>query len=448
MNTIQFLSLALTLFSVSCVLSQVNIQTGLVADIRLQGNAHEETGNLERGSIMGATPSKGRNAAPGTAFSFNGTSDNIRFAHREALNITEAISIACWIKYDAQADCFEDIVMKGNLYGFQFSCNGTGTIMFHLKSNGWHNLDSEFKPISGRWHHIAGTYDGKTQKIYIDGVLRNSETWEGNIETGDDPLDIGGKVADDNNWYKGSITELKIYNRALSASEIATLAPQNSFKTDIEIDCSGIANGQVLWCPFNETGADASNYGNHGKVYGAKSANDRFGRKNAIFCYNGIDNYISIPHSNSLDITEAITVMCWIKHDGNPRCFEDIVMKGNVYGLQFSCNGTGTVMFHLKIGGWYNLDSGIAPVPGQWHHIAGTYDGKTQSIYFDGALVKTENVSGKIESTTDPLDIAKQVAGDNNFFTGCIDDVLIYNRALSPAEIRCFSHETYELSDY
>ena len=76
------------------------------------------------------------------------------------------------------------------------------------------------------------------------------------------------------------------------------------------------------------------------------------------------------------------------------------------------------------------------PSPGSWHHVAGTYNGSVLAIYVDGQLAAQQSASGPLALTTDPLNIASKPSG-NVFtrFNGNLDDVRIYGRALSAAEI-------------
>ena len=72
---------------------------------------------------------------------------------------------------------------------------------------------------------------------------------------------------------------------------------------------------------------------------------------------------------------------------------------------------------------------------GEWHHIAGTYDGNQLRLYVDGGLVDSEDYLGSINSTTNPVNIGRNSQQTTRLYEGAIDDVKIYNRALSAGEI-------------
>jgi beta-galactosidase len=73
---------------------------------------------------------------------------------------------------------------------------------------------------------------------------------------------------------------------------------------------------------------------------------------------------------------------------------------------------------------------------GEWHHVAGTYDGIELKIYVDGALAATTAHVGTIGIQTHNLNLARNSEEDDRFYDGVIDEVKIYNRALSHSEIR------------
>jgi hypothetical protein len=145
--------------------------------------------------------------------------------------------------------------------------------------------------------------------------------------------------------------------------------------------------------------------------------------------------YVTAADSSSLDPTVQITVSAWINADtwsgGNRR----ILQKGdadNQYRLlemsgvlEWDLAGIGTVTAAL-------------PSTGVWHNVTGTYNGATMTLYVDGAVVASQAASGLLAVTGDPLTVATKngtgTTGDN--FIGTIDEVRVYQRALSAAEVQ------------
>ncbi len=157
-----------------------------------------------------------------TALQFDGVDDYVDLGNDLSLSISDHITISAWVKHNSGTPGqWEDIIMKGNTaYGFQLY-NTSGEFTFHIHSGSWKNLKSDVVPEAGSWYHIAGTYDGNVQKVFINGVLNNTDYWSGTIDENSDHLTVGYKVAGDNSWFNGAIDEIRIWNIARIQEQIA-----------------------------------------------------------------------------------------------------------------------------------------------------------------------------------------------------------------------------------
>jgi hypothetical protein len=166
------------------------------------------------------------------------------------------------------------------------------------------------------------------------------------------------------------------------------------------------------------------------------------------FSFNGESNYVSIPNSPSLNIcVSSITVETWIKlnHLTADWNWEGIVTKGNTSWRLQATAGAKTVNFAAS-GASPEWVTGSRDVhDGQWHHVAGVYDGTNMSLYVDGTLDVSQPATGLISQNSSPLCIGANAqayvpsCGCNQpgyFFDGLIDEVSIYNRALTALEIQ------------
>ncbi|MDD2230593.1 MAG: LamG domain-containing protein [Candidatus Cloacimonetes bacterium] len=273
-------------FSISLVWAQVSINNedvaaltdyrtvGLVAHYPFSGDANDASGNGHHGVVHGTTLCTDRFGNSQGAYHFNSNeSDYIRVADHQNLRLSTNLTISVWIKHSASASSYEDVLMKGNeAYGFQFDQN-TDQLLFHLHREGgsWQNLNSGYTPTSNQWFNITGTYDGLVQRVYINGLQTNSYAWSGTIHTDTSSLDIGANVAYNNNWYNGNLDDLRIYNRVLSASEVAQLYNENglapSTPQNVQITHSE-GNVCVSWQAVN----GASSY----RVYSSLTPNEDF----------------------------------------------------------------------------------------------------------------------------------------------------------------------------
>jgi len=179
---------------------------------------------------------------------------------------------------------------------------------------------------------------------------------------------------------------------------------------------------------------DSSGYGNNGNVFGATTGvAGKFG--NAL-SFDGVDDYVSILHSTSLDISSVITVEAWVKADtlGSQNA---IIRKGlwlpaviKSWGLDIQqIGGVKKARFFIYDGATAKIAYSGAITAGTWHHLAGTYDGAKVDIYLDGsnALSTSATHVGDIDTNTE--DIVIGMRKNDCFFDGLIDEVRIWNIA-------------------
>jgi hypothetical protein len=206
-------------------------------------------------------------------------------------------------------------------------------------------------------------------------------------------------------------------------------------------------NGLVGWWPFNGNANDESGNGNNGSVNGASLTNDRFGNGNAAYNYNGIDNFISLPLIN-LSSYSSFSVSVWVNVMSFQTAYTNhhIIRQHNGIGgldwlLSFQNNGN-IISFGLGIQSqpYTELDLTINPTDfiSSWHNIIVTYDGTIKSTFIDGVLLGSELKSGLITYTPSAVSaIGSSGVSVNSVekFNGKIDDLAIFNRALTQQEI-------------
>lgn len=206
--------------------------------------------------------------------------------------------------------------------------------------------------------------------------------------------------------------------------------------------------GLVLYYNFDRAGergevADLSGSGNRGTVLGAAWTPEGAIGGAYTFDIRKKSNVIRIPDRDSLDVTR-ITVSAWIKTMDKDEHWNRVVDKHWQEGYTLSMGGklhdkmlAGLVFFEV---GGHSVGSDGSVADGKWHHLVGTYDGTVQRLYVDGKQQKkTENWSGDIPKNKHDLFIGnsmiKYETPEFTAFDGAIDEVRIYNRALSQREI-------------
>jgi len=210
----------------------VIVTSGLVGDWHFDGSASDSSGNGNHGTINGATFVQG---VSGQALSFDGVDDMVVVPHSSSLSL-ENYTMEAWIKRNQnnESGITEYILVKRyepswmDNYGLSISSNGTvGAGSYSPDIWTWFGVESKKNISAGNWYHIVATYDRTTLKIYINGVLDNSVNTQYTPYQNNYQLVIGRGCVGDPCMFKpsspsfnGTIDEVRIYNRALSASEI------------------------------------------------------------------------------------------------------------------------------------------------------------------------------------------------------------------------------------
>jgi hypothetical protein len=149
-------------------------------------------------------------------------------------------------------------------------------------------------------------------------------------------------------------------------------------------------------------------------------------------------NYIEIPDDSSLTFAESstLTMMAWV-YPMDEKGYADILTKDDWISLQVKANNA---VLNFAVGGWQRGEA-FGSVPGNWnnnwHHVAGVCDGRTLKLYMDGDLMVTKEISkpGVIGPTDKPWNIGRNATNTERFFNGNIDEVKIFDKALSQNEI-------------
>lgn len=190
--------------------------------------------------------------------------------------------------------------------------------------------------------------------------------------------------------------------------------------------------GLVAHYEFEGDFSDSSGHNLHGSPQNGASIIADPERGNVLSLTS--NQYVDCGADLLFNITETITVTAWIKVNVFDKDSQAIVSKGGFWGLNrdgtnngldFSCLG----LSPSNISGSKNVNDG------QWHHVAGVYDRSELSLYVDGIVDASAAASGTISTTTGSLTVGVNLRLYPSYWNGLIDDVRIYDHALSPAQI-------------
>jgi hypothetical protein len=180
------------------------------------------SGRGNNGTITGATWATGRN---GGALNFNGTNNVVTVPDSASLDLTTGLTIEAWVNATVAPSGWRGIVSKettNNVVYFLHASTqsgnrpGTGGLFGTVERV----LSGGTRLTANTWVHLAATYDGATQRLFVNGVQVASRAQTGSLTVSAGALRIGGNLFAE--YFRGRIDDVRIYNRALSAAEIAS----------------------------------------------------------------------------------------------------------------------------------------------------------------------------------------------------------------------------------
>jgi len=199
--------------------------------------------------------------------------------------------------------------------------------------------------------------------------------------------------------------------------------------------------GLLAYYMFDGNATDSSGNGNNGALHGG--AGFVAGVNDLAIDLDGFGDYMSVPGSNTLggafDFNDAVTVAAWIKVTAFDADFATIISKGDDAWrlarnldndqIEFACTGVTSGSIYGHIVGSTSVDDG------QWHHVAGVYDGSGLYLYIDGLLDSYDEATGFINTNSYEVYIGENAEAMGREWNGQIDDARIYSRGLSHGEI-------------
>ncbi len=187
---------------------------------------------------------------------------------------------------------------------------------------------------------------------------------------------------------------------------------------------------------------DSSGNGNHGEVLGnAKRAEGKFSKG---LTFDGVDDYVKVPNSDSLNPKKEITVMAWINSSDVTKRYQMIVTKddlGTVEGqwnLRFELTNA-NLNFCANIGGAWTNNAGPTKLKNNiWYHVAGIYkDGVGQQLQIDNIVDAQNGSSGNLKQDAQEINFGTRQNGKKGYlFQGVMDEVAIFNVALTEDDIK------------
>ncbi|MEA2689256.1 MAG: hypothetical protein QOD51_1863, partial [Candidatus Eremiobacteraeota bacterium] len=377
------------------------------------------------------------------------------------------VTVEAWVSEQAaNSSGFIDLVSYGSQtgQGYALQLTPSNTVSWYMTTTG----GSSYAPGStvltpGSSYHIVATYDGVNAKVYVNGVLDGSSTGGSAITyagIGTYGLSIGAGQNTGRNVLNGTVDDVAVFNAALTATQVsahyaaAQVAPDDPYAQLV------MADTPVAYYRLDDAGAamyDATNNRINGK-YGSAITKRVTGlvsnTADTAATFPGgawsANSIATVPQNTKLQ-PAAITIEGWLKETAvNSGGYIDLVsygpQSGQGYSMQISPSNTITVF--LKTTGTpssITLSGATMLTAGTVYHVAATFDGTYAKLYVNNYLDASVSTTGNIDYSgisTYGLALGATQSTTRPVFNGTLDEVAIYDHALTEASIAAHYNTT------
>ena len=363
----------------------------------------------------------------GSALSFDGSGDFVRIPHDVDFRITDELTLAAWVKSAADRPFAKVLSRRSGNY-FYFLGIDNGHPYGGVGDGVTYAVTGKSLLMSlQEWHHLAFVYDHAQNSMFIhfDGTERATSTALILPAIPGVDVSIGADSAGTSAFFTGAVDDVAVYALALSSTQIR------------DITRGTLTVPRAAYYDFNGDAIDGSGNGHDGVVIGASFTQDRSGVNNRALALDGSDHVLVSDHAD-FQITGQLTVMAWVKETA-PGTFAKVLSRRSGNYFYFLGVDNGHPYGGIGDGASFVVTrKSISMPPGVWHHIAFIYNqtAGTIQIYYDGIVDKTDVTIILPAMDNIDLTIGGDSEGTGNFFEGLIDEVAVYDTALTDDEIR------------
>ena len=435
---------------------------GLVGWWPFNANANDESGNGNNGTNNNCTFVNDRNGLAASAISLNGTNAYIDVPQSTSLNITNAVTISTWAfltSYSNTVYIGKTFTNASSVEPYQLVTDALGHLLIYVGSSGGplsYRMSSLVLPLN-QWVHLTATANGTTFRVYINGVDAGV-TQESQLYPFNGTNNYSVKFGKHRGSYftNGLLDDIGIWNRALTQQEITNLYTASTPPPCNPL-ASNLTNGLVGYWPFCGNANDESGNGNNGSVNGSTLTIDRFGNNNNAYDFNGT-SYIDF---NAIPFNQDFSISLWFNADTLYQlpCGQHEIL-GTFTNTQPFPNGQ--VIGINELGG-VSVGNGIIGTPynnyyttNNWYNAVYTYSASTQTInlYVNNIFESSRTSFSMMNYGTILRAGGRPNSGFFCGFVGKIDDIAIWNRALTQNEITqlytgspCITYQTITVTD-
>lgn len=423
-----------------------------VADRSKQGN---------HGSMLGfgATSTAVKVGKIGQALDFSqGSTDRISLP--SSMPSSNTFTISVWVNPKNSPNSFNAIIAQNNSRGFFFRGSGAGGNAYKLDYFDGTDKHSTSAITSDGWSHVVVTSNAGNATFYINGVNDGTATGLNTAQF----LLIGADFATDNvedcDCY---LDDLRVYNRVITAAEITALYNQGkeAGKINTTVPVKKTTNGLVGWWTFDGPDMltnvkDKSGQNNNGSMinFAATSTVIKPGKIGQGLNFDGVNDYVSIPVFSTLNGASQATLSFWCYRKAGGICTTGYGASSGRFGILWF---TDNVIY-------VNAENGVASFPNvsntsnnQWVHLTLAYNGSETGIartklYVNGVLqiLSAGGADPAATLNTNPVNFAFSIGrldSSGFYYTNSLmDDVRLYNRALSATEVTALYNQGLALT--
>ena len=433
---------------------------------------NDKSGNGNTGTWNGTLGNQWKPGKSSPAGNFNGSDNYVDLTNTVQFD-SGGFTIEGWLKTSQDSTGLNKGVWmsyNSGWYDIEINMNGN-KLLFYVRDtagttmNSGNGLLSTNNLNNGMWHHFVATRSTSIFSLYIDGSLNNSATTVmGDVDNAGVIPRIGNGTQGccNNRFFNGQLDQFRIFNYARTPAQIAwdynRGAPVGHWKMD---ECQG------------DTVHDSSGNGNHGTInlsttgtqttalgMGTCSVsastpwyNGRTGKFNSSLAFDGTNDYVSLsdPSSGILDFgTGDFTVGLWVNFDDLTNNENGFIHKDNysgtttyngwLFNIANAAGGVGIETRNISSGSGPDTNARLATAnfsTGTWYHILATRQSNVLYLYVNGVQRATATESSATNvSNSENIRFGSLSATSPQWFTGKIDDVRIYNYALTGTQVK------------
>jgi hypothetical protein len=425
-----------------------------VRDVSGQGNHGNLSGQVSTTTIIGRI---------GQALALDGTDDVVNAGSSSAYNFTTGdFTLSFWMKTLSAPSVNDVIISRGVFATDGWYIQHTSPVsQIRMASNPAGEFVTSDASVDmsvlNVWRHVVFVKTGQTGILYTDMATAGSATFSNPSSASRDLL-FGAYNGSSGLEPNVALDDIRIYNRPLSVGEIRSLYNQGAgAKQNVTAPKQG-ETGLVGHWTFDGKNMlsnirDSSGRGNHGFLMNQTPTTTSIGKIGQALKFDGVNDYVNVQQVSGLQAyssTNPYTVAFWYKidvADAGYVFFNEAETNFNSY-FSLSLNYTGAPGFgsfqafvrdSAGVGVLSKLSVGTNGTYSGWHHIAWTDNVGTSQLYYDGLPISASSGDWSYTpGSLNPLTLTNvgRSVQDFGYMNGSMDDVRVYNKALTAAEVK------------